>query len=92
MKRAIFDLIKFFLRPFVRALDTKNCPLYVGECVCKKNCAMMNDNLNVCLPSVWFFISLELHDGLCFIVPLMLFTINHKSWRQTFNESEAFTC
>lgn len=41
---------------------------------------MMNDNLNVCLPSVClFFISFKLHDGLCFIVPLMLFTINHKS-------------
>jgi hypothetical protein len=42
--------------------------------------AMMNDNLNMCLPSVClFFICRELHDGLCFIVPLMLFTINQKS-------------
>jgi hypothetical protein len=80
MKRAIFDLIK---KAKLNSL--------VGGAIGKKN-AMMNDNLNVCLPSVWFFISLELHDGLCFIVPLMLFTINHKSWRQTFNELDSFTC
>jgi hypothetical protein len=43
MKRAIFDLIK---KVKLNSL--------VGGAIGKKN-AMMNDNLNVCFPSVWFF-------------------------------------
>lgn len=84
MKRAIFDLIK--KAKFFTAKGWKG-----------KN-AMMNDNLNARSPSALhvclFLISFNSHDGLCFIVPLMIFTINQKSWR-TFNETngwEPFTC
>lgn len=56
----------------------------------------MNDNLNMCLPSVrLFFISREWRDGLCFIVPLMLFTINQKSCGEHLMsemDEEPFTC
>ena len=69
MKRAIFDLIK---KAKLNLLD--------GGAIGKKN-AMMNDNLNVCLPSVcaYFLFFSSCTMVLCFIVALMLFTINHKS-------------
>lgn len=68
MKRAIFDLIK-------------KAKLWGGRGRRGDENAMMNDKLNVCSPRVClFFISFKPHDGLCFIVPLMLFSINQKSY------------
>lgn len=71
MKRAIFDLIK---KAKLR-----------GRGAAVEGSAMMNDNLNMCLPSVrLYFISFLATRW--FIVALMLFSINQKILLRTFNE------